>query len=163
MIRLIVACDRQSGLAKQGILPWHIPDDVAYFAQKTKSDGANVLMGSITFQSLQTPLLERKNYVLTSDKTLREGVELVHNLAHFLQDYQGQEQHLWVIGGANVFEQVFATGLADELYITQIEADFGCTQFFPEIRDEFQLISESDLHEQNGFIFTYQVYAKAVR
>lgn len=162
MIRLIVASDRQRGLAKQGILPWHIPADVAYFAQKTKSDGAVVLMGSTTFKSMQRPLPERKNYVLTSDDSPISGVELIHHLENFLKDYRGDEQHLWAIGGANVFEQIFEAGLADELYITRIEADFGCTQFFPDFSDNFQLVSESDLQEQNGFLFTYQVYAKVL-
>jgi len=162
MIRLIVAFDRQQGLAKQGIVPWNIPEDMAYFADKTKSGGGTILTGSTTFKTLKGPLPERKTYVLTSDEAPIEGVELVHNLAHFLKDYQATEQHLWVIGGANVFAQIIADGLADEIYVTRIEADFGCNQFFPNFSEDFQLVSDSDLHEQNGFIFKYQVYTRPV-
>jgi dihydrofolate reductase len=159
MIRLIVACDRQQGMAKDGFQPWKIPEDEAYFAEMTKSYGGKILVGSTTFRTFKVPLPGRTNYVLTSDKTPIEGVELVHNLEKFLKDYK--EQDLWVIGGANVYCQIFELGLVDEIYITRIQADFGCNQFFPEFDEGFKLDNESDLHEQNGFIFTYQIYSKA--
>ena len=159
MIRMIVAYDRQRGLGKQGFQPWKIPEDEAYFAEKTKSLGATIIVGSTTYKTFKGPLVDRNNYVLTSDKTPIEGVELVHNLDHFLKDYADKD--LWVIGGANVFGQVLEAGVVDEVYVTNIQADFGCTQFFPNLGEEFKLVSQSDLHEQNGFIFSYEVYAKA--
>ena len=162
MIRLIVAYDRKRGIAKKGIMPWNIPDDEAYFTAKTKSGGGETLTGSTTYKTFKGPLVERKNYVLTSEKTPIEGVELVHNLEKFLKLYTGTGRDLWVVGGANVFAQVLEAGFADEVYATAIEADFGCNQFFPALHESFQLVSQSDLHEQNGFIYTYEVYAKAV-
>ncbi len=51
-------------------------------------------------------------------------------------------------------------GKADELYITHIEAEFGCNQFFPEYEPAFQLAEKSDLHEENGFIFYYAKYVR---
>lgn len=158
MIRLIVAYDRQRGIAKQGFQPWKIPEDGTYFSQMTKSLGGNILVGSTTFKTLKGPLAGRTNYVLTSDKTPIDGVELVHDLSNFLKEYS--QKDVWVVGGANVYGQVLELGLADELYITKIEADFGCNQFFPSFGDEFKLAEQSDLHEQNGFIFKYEVYSK---
>ncbi len=162
MIRLIAAFDRQRGIAKQGFMPWNIPSDLAYFAAKTKSDGGMILVGSTTFKTFKAPLVDRTNFVLTSDKTPIEGVELVHDLNKFLQPYSQTDQHIWVIGGANVFAQVIEADLADEISATQIEADFGCSQFFPSLPDTFQVVSESDLHEENGFIFKYVVYTRSV-
>ena len=158
MIRLIVAIDRRRGLAKQGFQPWYIPDDERYFNEHTKSYGGDILIGAITFKTLRQPLSERQNYVLTRDKNPIEGAELVHDLEKYLKDYQDRD--LWVVGGANVFSQVIEADKADELYITHIEADFGCTQFFPEFVEKFELAEESDLHEQNGFIYKYAVYKK---
>jgi dihydrofolate reductase len=158
MIRMIVAHDRQRGIAKQGFQPWKIPQDEKYFSEKTKSFGAVILVGNTTFKTLNGPLPGRKNYVLTSNKTPIDGVELVHDLAKFLKAYADKD--LWVVGGANVYAQVLELRLADELYITKIAADFGCNQFFPTFGDEFKLIEQSDLHEQNGFIFTYELYSK---
>jgi dihydrofolate reductase len=158
MIRLIVAIDRELGLAKQGVQPWYIPKDEDYFTEQTKQYGAAVLVGSTTFQTFQKPLEGRQNYVLTRDKTSVDGVELVHDLEKFLKEFQ--EKDLWVIGGANVFSQVIQAGKADELYITHIEALFGCNQFFPDYQTNFSLTERSELHEQNGFIFSFARYTK---
>ncbi len=158
MIRLIVAIDRKSGLAKKGFQPWYLPEDERYFTEKTKSFGGENLIGSTTFKTFQGPLTERKNYVLTRDDTPIEGVELVHNIENFLKTYKGKD--LWIVGGTNVFQQVMDLGYADELYITHIDADFGCDQFFPEYNDKFVLSSTSENREENGFTFQYCVYTK---
>lgn len=159
MNRLIVAIDRKRGMAKQGIFPWHIPEDEKYYDESTKTRSGNVLMGNTTFKTLNGPMPDRQNYVLTHDKTPVAGVELVHDLDQFLRDFEDKD--LWVIGGANVFAQVMQMGKAGELYITHIEADFNCNQFFPEYETGFKLAERSDLHEQNGFIFSYAKYVKA--
>ncbi len=158
MIRLIAAIDRQRGIAKHGGQPWHIPEDEEYFSRLTKEHGGHVLIGGTTFRTFSGPLSDRQNYVLTRDKTPIEGVELVHNLEKFLNGFQDRD--LWVVGGADVFSQVLQAGRADELYVTKIEADFGCQQFFPAYEDNFTLASQGDLQEQNGFIFSYAIYTK---
>jgi dihydrofolate reductase len=158
MIRLIAAMDRQQGIAKQGFLPWYIPEDEAFFTEQTKLYGGNALVGNTTFKTFHGPLAERHNYVLTHDKTPIAGAELIHDLEKFLRDMADQD--IWVIGGANVFAQVMELGKADELYLTRIQADFGCNQFFPPFDQGFTLIEQTELHEQNGFIFTYCKYTK---
>jgi dihydrofolate reductase len=158
MIRLIAAIDRKRGIAKGGIQPWYIPGDGHYFDEQTKKYGGAVLVGSTTFRTFQEPLADRQNYVLTRDKAPIIGAEVVNDLEKFLKDFQDKD--LWVVGGANVFAQVVQTGEADELYLTHIEADFGCNQFFPEYNQAFKLTEKSDLHEENGFIFSYAKYAK---
>lgn len=161
MNKLIVAADRKLGLAKQGFQPWFIPDDEQYFTDQTKKYGGHVLYGSRTYELslLRKPLEGRQNYLLTRNKAPVEGVEVVNDLDKFLKDFQDQD--LWVIGGANVFAQVMQAGKADELYITHIEADFGCNQFFPEFDHGFKLAEKSDLHEENGFIYYYAKYVRA--
>lgn len=161
MNRLIVAVDRKLGMAKKGVMPWYIPEDERFFTQQTKLYGGECLIGALTFQTFQGPLVDRHNYVLTRDKTPIEGVELVDNLDKFLKDFEDKD--LWVIGGANVFAQVIEKDKADELLVTHIEADFGCTQFFPAFEDKFTLVEQSDLKEENGFIFRFARYTRYTR
>ncbi|MDB5171099.1 MAG: dihydrofolate reductase, dihydrofolate reductase [Candidatus Saccharibacteria bacterium] len=158
MIRLIVAADQKRGIAKKGIQPWYIPEDEAYFGRQTKLHGAQVLVGSTTFKTFSEPLAERTNYVLTRNTEPVEGAVVVNNLDAFLEDHNNQD--LWVIGGAAVFEQVMQSGKADELYVTHIEADFGCDQFFPAYEDAFVLREQSETRQQNGFRFSYAIYDK---
>jgi dihydrofolate reductase len=161
MIRLIVAFDRQHGIAKHGFQPWNLPADEAYFTEKTKLYGGNVLVGSTTYRTFSGALVERAVHVLTSDETPIEGVEVVHDLKKFLKDYADKD--LWVAGGANVYSQLFEADQVDEIYVTRIEADFGCNQFFPAFEEAFVLAEQSDLKEQNGFIFRYEVYTKSIK
>lgn len=159
MIRLIVAYDRKRGIAKHGFQPWYIPDDETYFSRQTKSQGGNVLMGRTTLEVMGKPLSGRNNYVLTSRRGPIAGAELVHDLEVFMKRFKDID--LWVIGGASVYKQILDSDLADELYITHIDADFGCDQFFPEFSaQKFQLARQTDAKNENGFSYRYAVYAK---
>src|SRR5258708_4731031 len=154
MIRLIAAIDRQRGIARHGILPWHIPEDEQYFTDQTKSFGGNVLTGITTFKhTYHGPLKDRQNFILTHDTSPIEGATVVNDLEKFLKDFQHKD--LWVAGGAAVFDQVIQAGKADELYLTHIDADFGCDQFFPQYEDSFKQIDKSEPREQNGLHFYY--------
>jgi dihydrofolate reductase len=158
MIRLIAAIDRKQGIGKHGGQPWYIPEDERYFSEKTKSYGGDILVGSTTFKTFKGPLPDRQNFVLTRHDEPLAGATLVHDLPEFLQAYETKD--LWVIGGAKVFEAVMQAGKADELYLTHIDADFGCGQFFPAYNQNFKLAEQSEPHEQNGFHFTYARYVK---
>lgn len=162
MIRLIVAVDRRRGLAKQGHMPWHIPDDEQYFTDQTKLYGGNVLTGAGTFHLAykNKPLAGRQNYILTHDPTPIPGATVVHDLDQFLADFQDD---LWVAGGANVFAQIIANGKADELYLTHIDDDFNCDQFFPEYEQTFELVQQTETKEQNGFHYRYAIYRTIVK
>lgn len=152
-IRHIVAIDQKYGMAKNGGQPWNIPEDAEYFRDQTKSHGGVVLTGMTTFRTFEHPLSDRQNFILTHQTDAVPGATLVHDVDAFLAE---TTDDIWIIGGASVFAQTLPR--ADELYVTRIEADFGCDQFYPPFEDAFHLSSESDMHEQNGFTFRYQIY-----
>jgi len=153
MIRLIVAIDQKRGMAKHGHLPWDIPEDREFYAEQTKKYGGQVLMGRATWGK---PLPDRTVYVLTHSNEPIEGATLVHDLNAFLDEFKDKD--LWVVGGAEVFQQVMDAGKADELYITHIDAEFGCDRFFPEYEDKFELKEQTETHHQHGFSFRYAIY-----
>lgn len=155
MIRLIAAVDQKLGITKGGLQPWKLPADEQYFAEQTKLRGGIVLVGLTTFKTFKAPLTERQNFVVTHETSPIPGVELVHDIDAFLAAHA----NVWVVGGASVFEQTISQ--ADELYLTEIAADFGCDQFFPDfLPHEFELAEQSEPQEQNGFHFTYKTYKR---
>jgi dihydrofolate reductase len=161
MIRLLAAVDRKLGIAKSGILPWYIPEDEQYFTDQTKSLGGHVLTGAETFRKTYHggPLKDRRNYILTRDPAPIPGVTVVNDLEKFLKEFK--EPDLWVAGGAAVFKQVLDLGYAEMLYLTHIDADFGCDQFFPDYdKNDYVLTEQSEAREQNGFHFKYAVYTR---
>jgi dihydrofolate reductase len=157
MIRLIAAIDRKNGLAKHGVMPWNIPEDEKYFTDMTKSHGGNVLTGGKTFrETYHGPLKDRQNFILTHKTEPIGGAVVVNNLKTFLDNFK---EDLWVAGGGVVFEEVIKMAKADELYLTHIDADFGCDTLFPDY-DGFELVEQGDPREQNGFRFIYAVYQR---
>ncbi|HVV66872.1 MAG TPA: dihydrofolate reductase [Candidatus Saccharimonadales bacterium] len=160
MIRLIAAIDRERGIAKRGVIPWHIPEDAAFFDSETKKFGGKVLSGGVTFRVGYGghPLAGRQNYILTHDPQPIEGATVIHDIAQFLEKFEGD---LWVAGGAAVFEEVMELGYADELYLTHVDASFGCDRFFPEYEGSFTQIEQSEPKEQNGFTYRYTKYRRS--
>ncbi len=154
MIRLIAAIDRNLGIAKGGMQPWKITTDEQYFRDKTLEFGANILMGRKTYEVIGHVLPDRRNFIVAREGDLQiPGGEVVNDLMHFIHNFQDD---IWIIGGASIFEQMLP--LAHELYLTKIDADFGCDQFFPHYDQAFALAEQSELHEENGFIFTYNKF-----
>lgn len=167
MIRLIAAIDRKRGLGKNGNMPWNIPEDAQYFSDQTKTHGGHVLTGGVTFRNnyKSRPLPGRHNYIMTRQAEDIPGATVIRSQAELrslLKEFKGEGKDMWVSGGAEVFQQIMDDGLADELYLTHIDADFGCDRFFPEYEDKFKLVEESEEREQNGFRFTYARYVRYV-
>jgi|SRR5581483_3321597 len=158
MIRLIAAIDRKRGIARDGKIPWKIPEDEQFFTDQTKKYGGHVLSGAATFRTYHGPLSGRHNYILTHNPAPIKGAVVVNNLAALLKKFEHKE--LWVAGGAQVFDEVIKAGAADELYLTHIDSDFDCDRFFPPYKDKFQLVERSKPHQQNGYNFYYARYQK---
>jgi dihydrofolate reductase len=160
MIRLIAATDRKRGIAKQNVIPWHIPEDQDFFDTETKKHGGHVLTGSVTFRVTYQgePLADRHNYILTRQTEPIAGARVINDLAAFLPEFDHKD--LWISGGAAVFQGVMKLGYGDELLITHVDADFGCDRFFPSFEESFKLVEKGEPREQNGFHFTYSRYAR---
>lgn len=157
MIRAIVAIDEKRGLADEHGIPWQgrIPTDVKYYHDKIKS--GIILMGLGLYKELSKPYEGGINYVATRDPDtpLKPGFKVVTDARKFIQEAKGD---VWNTGGAVLFESTF--DLLDELYITQLEGDFGCKKFFPEYQQKFSKISESDPITEGGITFTFQVWRR---
>jgi len=156
MIRFIAAIDEKLGIADEHGIPWQgkIPTDVAYF--RTKTINSSVMMGYGWYVEQKLPLPSRQNLVATSNpEPLREGFVKVDDAREFLKN---TDTDIWVGGGAGLFASTI--DLADELYLTQLQGDFGCTKFFPGFKDKFELISESEPQTENGITFTFQIWQR---
>lgn len=154
MIRAIVAVDSMLGIANEHGIPWDLPTDKAYFRSKT--EGSTIIMGQGFYNELEQPLPNRQNVVASKTLTsVRPGFLLTKDAREFITSFDGE---IWVTGGAMLYESTL--DLVEELYITQLNAAFDCTKFFPKFSDKFVLISESELITENDIIFTFQTWRK---
>jgi dihydrofolate reductase len=156
MIRFIAATDEKRGLANDEGIPWQgkVPSDVRYYHEKLKR--GLILLGYGTYVELSKPMDNRLNYVATTNnEALREGFEPVGDARVFLQQ---AKEDVWCLGGAGLFATTI--DLADELYLTQLEGDYGCTKFFPEYEKDFELASKSEPITENGITYRFTVWKR---
>jgi len=158
MIRLIAAIDQRNGIATDDGIPWQgrIPADTKYFRAQT-ADGT-LVMGYGTYEELGQPFHNRENFVVSRSHRpeLRPGFVAVADLLAFLR--QHSHELVWVLGGAAVFAQ--SISVADELYITQLDADFHCTKFFPMFNDQFVLRSALAPDRENTISFRFEIWQR---
>ncbi len=129
----IVAMTRDRVIGRDGTLPWHLPDDLAFF--KTTTSGHAMVMGRKTFESIGRPLPKRQNIVLTRDESWKHpGVDVIHSVSD-LRHAIRWEGDVFIIGGAEIY-QVFLPCM-DALLITHVHDDFSGDTRFPEYEAEF--------------------------
>ena len=106
MIIGIVAVDRNLAIGKGGRLPWHYSADMKFFKETTI--GNSVVMGRHTWVTLKGPLKDRRNIVLTreTDIELRDSLIVFRDIESVLSFGRDIQTHLFVIGGAKVYESL---------------------------------------------------------
>lgn len=113
----IVAMDRNGVIAVNGNLPFKSKQDMAFF--KSKTEGHNVIMGRKTFDTLQKPLPNRKNIVIT-----RQELDTPFKEVYYTNSYLGalrsitheNTRDIYIIGGAQIYRDMLP--LCDEVYVT---------------------------------------------
>ena len=104
MIIGIVAVDQNLAIGKGGRLPWHYSADMKFFKETTI--GNAVVMGRRTWLTLKGPLKDRQNIVLSRDQNLaaHDSMIVLRDVDSVLELVRAQDIHLFVIGGAQVYE-----------------------------------------------------------
>jgi dihydrofolate reductase len=147
-------------IGKGGVLPWHLPEDLAHFKQLTL--GSPVIMGRKTWESLPPrfrPLPGRRNIVVTrNERWQAAGAERAPSLPEALALCAG-EPHVWVIGGAEIFAQSMAFAHVAE--VTEIDRDFEGDVFAPALGAEWTESKRERHRSAAGFDYSFVTYTKA--
>ena len=159
-LTLIAAVARNGAIGKNNELLWHEPQDQRHFRAATM--GHPVVMGRKTWDSLPArfrPLPGRRNVVVTGNTALRfEGAEAAPSLQHALLRLAA-EQRVFVIGGAQLYEQ--ALPLADELMLTEVDADLdGDVSFPPWPATEWTLVERQPAVAADATPFAFVTYRR---
>jgi dihydrofolate reductase len=142
-ITAIVAMTPDRVIGRSGSLPWHLPEDLAFFKRVTS--GHPVVMGRRTYESIGRALPKRRNIVLTRDPAWSApGVEVIHGIQD-LEALPGLEGRVFVIGGAEVYAAFLP--YTDELLVSHVMANHPGDTRFPEFTRDFPC---SELVERNA-------------
>lgn len=140
-------------------MPWHLPEDLKHFKEKTL--GYPVIMGRGTWEALpKKPLPGRANHVLSSRNpgAWSDG-------AYVSRDIPDLESDAWIIGGAQIYEatldevDIIERTLIDATYADQLGPD---AVFAPRIDEDFELVDEGDWEasKSNGLRYKFQRFER---
>lgn len=130
-ISLIVAIAENGTIGINNSLPWHLPDDLAFFKKNTVNKP--IIMGRKTYESLGRPLPNRDNIVISRQNApanLPERVFYFRTLEQAIAAYKNVEE-IMIIGGAQLYRT--ALPYMDKLYITLVESKVTGDTFLPEV------------------------------
>lgn len=159
IITLIAAAAENNALGKDNDLVWHLPDDFKRFKKLTT--GHTIIMGRKTLESMNGPLPNRTNVVITRQKDYTyEGCAIVHSLDEALAKCN-QEEEVFIIGGGEIYKQ--AIDKADKIELTRVHTTVDADTYFPEIDIKKWQLTNEEHHpkdDKHQFDFKYQTFIK---
>ncbi|MDP6099438.1 MAG: dihydrofolate reductase [Candidatus Thalassarchaeaceae archaeon] len=162
---MIVAMDEDGVIGRDGVMPWHLPADLAHFKHSTMD--CPIIMGRKTHEAIGRPLPGRLNVVLTRDMDWFDSdVEIVNSIDEALDVSAieaGAEGWAWVIGGGAIYATMLPR--CDRLLVTHVKAKVGGGDtWFPYINwDDWEEISRETLRAdgKNPFDMAFASYERA--
>ncbi len=147
MIKLIVALDKKNGIAKNGVIPWNIKEELQFFRKETVGEGKNIIvMGRNTKDTLPAyPLKDRINIVMTSNPV---GVNEVSGWNGVIELSEMCDD-LYIIGGESIYKQALNVALPSRLILSRIPDDYKCDQFIDMkvLSEAYELMKSDDCKE----------------
>lgn len=133
-LHVIVACAENRVIGRAGRLPWHIPEDLAFF--HTATAGQVCVMGRICFETWpRVQANQRRPVVITRATSLADpGVRVAGSLDAALAIAATLPGDVYVCGGQRIYEETLALDRPLRLHLTLIHATIPGDTFFPEWR-----------------------------
>jgi len=157
VVSLLAAVARNGAIGKDNQLICRISEDLRFFKRTTM--GAPIVMGRRTWDSIGRPLPGRRNIVVTRDPHWQApGAERAGSVRAALA-LASEAPKVYVIGGAQIYAQTLP--LADELVITEIDADLEGDTFFPPWdRAQFTAAASDERTSEHGHRYRWVTYTR---
>ena len=172
-MNLVVAIGSNNEIGKDNKLIWKQSEDLKFFKKITTNNV--VIMGRNTFESIGKPLPNRLNIVLTSNSEKFKKlyfdfsnlifIEKINEIIKVTKNYD--DNNLFVIGGAQIYNEFLKTDLINKIYLTKIITPILKNNddyvLFPNIGDDWKLINESELFredEKNQYPYKFIEYVR---
>jgi dihydrofolate reductase len=156
-VYLVAAVAANGIIGAGGKLPWHIPEELKHFKKLTL--GHPIIMGRRTWESLNGPLPQRENIVVTRQTGYQApGAAVASSLEGALAMCIG-EPVVFVIGGTQLFAE--SLPIAAGLVLTEIQRDYQGDTRFPEWDRALWRESQREAHTApDGTRFDFVLYER---
>ena len=140
-VAIIAAMTKDRVIGQGDGLPWDLPEDRQLF--KNLTTGSTVIMGRKTYQSINRPLADRHNIVLSRTLTDLPGVTVCKSFIEGLEVAGRFGRPVFIIGGAGLYRE--ALPVASVLHISWVKKPYAGSVHFPEFDlADWTLIKQKD-------------------
>ena len=67
-------------------------------------------------------------------------------------------EKIWIIGGESIYKSFIDNKNIDKIYLTEIDQEFKCDTFFPEIPENFTLLEKSRKFQEYHLSYQFKIY-----
>ena len=159
MISIIAAVAKNRAIGFENKLIYWLPNDLKRF--KALTTGHTIVMGRNTYESLPKGALpNRRNVVLSRTTKVLPGCDVYPTLEAALNSCK-EDEDVYIIGGARVYEQAMA--IADRLCLTEVDDEPAeADAFFPDYSEGWR-IETKETHpkdEHHDYEYAFVDYVK---
>jgi dihydrofolate reductase len=140
----IAAMSENRAIGEGGKIPWHLPEEYAWFKHKTM--GGTLIMGRKTYESIGKPLPGRETVVISRNFSA-EGVTICNDISTLDKTLSKLPKPYWICGGVEIYRQFLKK--CTTLYLTRVKHVTSGDAFFPPFEDKFEF--EYAIYENNDF------------
>ena len=158
-LSLIAAMSENRVIGRDGDLPWHLPDDMKWFVQKTR--GHAVIMGRANFESIGAkPLPGRRNIIVSRNPDYEvAGVEVVPSIERAIELAREGDGEPFIIGGEAIYR--LALPYVTRMYLTLVHGEVEGDRHFPNFNPADWVVAEKVEHvadDKHVFAMTFFTY-----
>ena len=148
-VNIIVACDKNFGISKDGDIPWNIPSDLKFFRKTTLN--SNIIMGRKTHESIGRILKDRKNIILS--RSLNSDNPNIHNSIESAIEYADSDKEIFIIGGSEVYNYFLNEKhyLVNKIYLSVIDGNYECDKHISNIY-KLENFQQTQRTMKDGFV-----------
>lgn len=139
-ITLIAAFDNERAIAKDGEIPWDLPEDRQHFRRVTM--GNPLIVGRKTYENIGN--LDGREMIVLSKSSIYPEVINARSIPSALSvcETEFETDEVFVAGGESVYEQFIDE--ADRMVLTKVDGRYNGDQFFPKFSlDNWELQAQT--------------------
>jgi dihydrofolate reductase len=161
LISQIAAMARNRVIGRDNRLPWHMPDDLAWFFRITR--GHHIIMGRRNYEANGRALPGRTNIVITRNRDYRAPDCVVAHTVEEALDYARRrgEEEVFIVGGGEIYAATLS--LTDRVYLTIIDTEVEGDTSYPVLDpQEWEEISRDPrkADDRNPYNYTFYIFER---
>ena len=164
-ISMIAAVSSNGVIGRDGDMPWRLSTDLKRF--KAVTMGCPIIIGRKTFLSFGgKPLPGRQNIVISRSQYEADGITHCFSLESAIETAKetarnDNKDEIFIVGGGQIYD--LAMSVADQLYITHIDAEIDGDTKFPEIvQNDWEITHQEHVPagEKDNYPTEYVIYRR---